>query len=151
MVPSLERFVVLLADDDPNDILLTREAFAEGGIAAQLVTVGDGEELMEYLEQSGRYSTQPSPPPPNLILLDLNMPRKDGREALRDIRQNRRFKTIPVIAFTTSESEDEVSRIYELGANSYIAKPSSFDGLVEIMTRLTHYWFRTVTLPGSGT
>jgi CheY-like chemotaxis protein len=109
--------------------------------------VADGEELMDYLHRRGRYADPASSPEPSLILLDLNMPRKDGREALMEIKSDARLKSIPVVILTTSKAEEDVRRLYELGANSFITKPATFQGLAEMLRTLSQYWFETVKLP----
>lgn len=139
--------VILMAEDDADDRLLAQDAFAECQVAGRLCFVENGEELMDYLLRRGNYSPPADAPWPALILLDLNMPRKDGREALREIRAHPELKRIPVIAFTTSQADTDVRSIYDLGANSFISKPVAFDALVNVMTTLTHYWFGIVELP----
>jgi CheY-like chemotaxis protein len=109
--------------------------------------VENGEELLDYLKRRGRFAPPASAPSPGLILLDLNMPRKDGREALREIKEDPELCTIPVVILTTSKADTDIARIYELGANSFIAKPVSFDGLVDVMRVLGRYWFEIVELP----
>jgi CheY-like chemotaxis protein len=134
---------ILLADDDPDDRLLIREALEESHLPQTLTCVEDGEELLDYLR--GR----PDQPAPRLILLDLNMPRKDGREALREIKGDPKLQRIPVVVLTTSESEDDIQRTYELGASSFIVKPRNFETVVALMQTLTQYWFDTVQLPAT--
>ena len=107
----------------------------------------DGEELMDYLLQRGKYSDSENSPRPGLILLDLNMPRMDGREALKEIKSNPELRSIPIIALTTSHSEDDIARVYQLGANSFITKPVSFESLVETIRCMGRYWFEVVKLP----
>src|SRR5262249_28014308 len=115
--------------------------------ANDLRSVEDGEELMDYLHRRGKYSNPKDSPRPGLILLDLNMPRKDGREALREIKNDPKLRDIPVVVLTTSKAEEDVVRTYSLGVNSYIAKPVKFTALVEIMKTMTKYWFEIVELP----
>lgn len=137
--------VILMAEDDPDDRMLVRDALRESRLLNELHCVQDGEELMEYLEQRGRYSA--SAPRPGLILLDLNMPRMDGREALQEIKANPALRRIPVVVLTTSKSEQDVLRSYDLGASSYICKPVTFQSLVDVMRDLGRYWFEIVELP----
>lgn len=138
---------ILLADDDDDDCLLTREALAESRRAIDLRVVRDGEELMDYLKHRGNYSFPQHAPRPALILLDLNMPKKDGREALQEIKADEQLRKIPVVILTTSKAEEDVLRCYELGANSFIIKPFTFNGLVEVMQTMSRYWFEVVELP----
>jgi CheY-like chemotaxis protein len=138
---------ILLADDDPDDRQLTRDAFAENRLANMLNTVEDGEELLEYLQRRGRYADQKDVPLPGLILLDLNMPRKDGREALKEIKADPNLRRIPIVVLTTSKAEEDILRTYDLGVNSYITKPVTFKSLVELIKLLGRYWFEVVELP----
>jgi len=138
---------ILLADDDPDDRQLTRDAFAENRLVNMLHTVEDGEELMEYLRRQGRYSDQKNAPLPGLILLDLNMPRKDGREALKEIKADPELRRIPIVVLTTSKAEEDILRTYDLGVNSYVTKPVTFKSLVELIKVLGRYWFEVVELP----
>lgn len=140
---------ILMADDDADDQLLVKDALAECQLADRLRFVEDGEELMNYLLRQAKYAEPDSAPRPGLILLDLNMPRKDGREALREIRAHPELRRIPVVAFTTSKADTDVGAIYDLGANSFISKPVAFDALVRVMQALTGYWFYIVQLPGA--
>lgn len=141
---------ILLADDDPDDRQLTKEAFEENHLANDLRFVADGEELMDYLHQRGKYAAPGAAPTPGLILLDLNMPRKDGREALREIKSDPRLKNIRVIVMTTSKAEEDVIRSYDLSASSYITKPVTFERLVEVIRALGKYWLEIVELPPSN-
>ena len=138
---------ILLVDDDPDDCVLVREAWAENGLSNELRTFGDGEELMEYLRCHVRSGDLAGDRLPSLILLDLNIPKKDGREVLREIRADPDLRSIPIVVLTTSSAEEDILRSYELGANSFIIKPSSFPTLVEIVGTLARYWFRIVRLP----
>ena len=147
MNPSPVNRVILMAEDDADDRLLAKDALAECELAGDLHFVENGEELLDYLLQRGKYSEQ-NAPRPRLILLDLNMPRKDGREALREIKANAALRPIPVVVMTTSRADTDIDRIYELGANSFITKPTRFAALVEMMKVLRLYWFDTVELPG---
>jgi CheY-like chemotaxis protein len=138
---------ILLADDDPDDRQLTRDAFAENRLVNDLVFVEDGEELMDYLYRRDRYQDLRDQPLPGLILLDLNMPRKDGREALKEIKANPQFRRIPIVVLTTSKAEEDILRSYDLGVNSYVTKPVTFKSLVELIKVLGQYWFEVVELP----
>ena len=138
---------ILMADDDPDDRMLTEEALREGLLFNIIKFVENGEELLEYLQRRGKFQDQETSPRPDLILLDLNMPRKDGREALKEIKADDRLKCIPIIVLTTSRAEEDIVRSYHLGVNSFIAKPVTFDGLVSAMRVIEHYWFDLVLLP----
>lgn len=139
--------VFLMADDDADDRMLTKEALEESRVLNDLRFVEDGEELMDYLKREGRFSDPESAPRPSVILLDLNMPKKDGREALKEIKADPDLRRIPVVILTTSKSEEDIYRTYDLGASSYITKPVSFDGLVDLMKALGDYWVEFVELP----
>jgi CheY-like chemotaxis protein len=139
---------LLLADDDPDDRLLAKQALEKSRLANDLRCVEDGEELLDYLRRRGKYADPRESPRPGLILLDLNMPRKDGREALREIKNDPRLRDIPVVVLTTSKAEEDIARTYNLGVNSYITKPVKFAALVVIMKTLGKYWFEIVELPG---
>ncbi|MUL35052.1 two-component system response regulator [Gloeocapsopsis sp. AAB1 = 1H9] len=139
-----------MADDDEDDCMLAREAFAESRLANDLHFVPDGEELMDYLYQRGKYTAAIIAPRPGLILLDLNMPRKDGREALKEIKADPNLRQIPVVVLTTSKAEEDIYRSYDLGANSFITKPVTFASLVEVMRTIGKYWFEIVELPIEG-
>jgi len=138
---------ILMADDDEDDCMLAREALAESRLVNELHIVQDGEELMDYLYHRGQYIDKSNSPRPGLILLDLNMPKKDGREALREIKTDPDLKQIPVIVLTTSRAEEDIYRTYDLGANSFIIKPVTFASLVEVMRTIGKYWFEIVELP----
>jgi len=141
---------ILMAEDDEEDRMMTKEAWEESRLANDLRFVEDGEELMEYLERKGKYANPADSPRPSLILLDLNMPKKDGREALQEIKASAAFRQIPVVVLTTSKTEEDILRSYDVGASSYIAKPVTFDGLVRILQQLDKYWFELLELPWSG-
>ena len=136
-----------MAEDDPEDQMLTRDALAEARLLNDLRCVCDGEELMDYLYRRGKYADPADSPRPGLILLDLKMPRKDGLEALRDIRAEAFLRSIPVVVLTSSKAEEDILSSYDLGANSFITKPVGFPGLVEAMRVLKLYWFQIVELP----
>jgi CheY-like chemotaxis protein len=138
---------ILMAEDDPDDRMLTNDALQESRLANTLLFVEDGEELMDYLYRRGRYRNPKVSPRPGLILLDLNMPRKDGREALKEIKGDPRLRQIPVVVLTTSKEEEDVVRTYDLGANSFVSKPVTFEALVKIMKTIGQYWLQIVELP----
>ena len=146
MVKQRKPITVLIADDDPDDQRLTREALAASAFANDLRFVGDGEELLDYLYGRGKFMDPASAPRPELILLDLNMPRKDGREALREIKQDPELRSIPVIVFSVSQSQEDIARAYDLGANSYMIKPISFSELINSLRCWSDYWLNTVKL-----
>jgi CheY-like chemotaxis protein len=141
--------VILMAEDDSDDRLLVKDAMADCGWEGDLRFVEDGEELLDYLTHRGRYGEPADAPRPGLILLDLNMPRKDGREALREIKADAELRRIPVVVLTTSKAGADIGGMYDLGANSFISKPIEFDALVNVMRLLSQYWFATVELPVS--
>jgi CheY-like chemotaxis protein len=146
MRPRGRAITLLVAEDDPEDCLLIREALERNRLANDLRFVGDGEELLDYLHRRGEYGDPESAPRPGLILLDLNMPRKDGREALREIKADARLRQIPVVVLTTSQAQEDIFRSYDLGVNSYIAKPVTFASLVEVTKVLGRYWFEIVEI-----
>ena len=138
---------IVLAEDDEDDYFLTREALQESRIANRLHWVRDGEELMAFLRREGHFDERLAEPDPALILLDLNMPRKDGREALREIKEDPDLRSIPVIVLTTSDAEEDIVRSYDLGVNSFVQKPVSFGEFIRTVQQLTDYWFQLVRLP----
>jgi len=148
MGKSSKPIMILMADDDPDDRMLTQEAFEECRLSNDLRFVEDGEELMDYLHCKGKYAEPKDSPRPGLILLDLNMPRKDGREALGEIKSDPELRRIPIVVLTTSKAEEDILRSYDLGVNSFIVKPVSFEGLVAVVKTLGEYWFQIVELPG---
>jgi CheY-like chemotaxis protein len=139
--------IILIADDDPDDRVMIKEAFEENLLLNELYFVEDGEELMNYLNRSGKYSDVSAYPLPGLILLDLNMPRKDGREALEEIKNNSTLSHIPIIILTTSKTEEDIIKSYNLGVNCFITKPVKFVDLVKVTKTLGHFWLEIVTLP----
>jgi two-component system, response regulator len=139
--------VILMADDDADDREMTKDAFEVSRLANDLRFVVDGVDLMDYLKRRGKYTDPAQSPRPGIILLDLNMPRKDGREALAEIREDPQLTDIPVIILTTSKEEEDIQRSYALHANSYITKPVTFEGLVNVVTDLGRYWLEIVELP----
>jgi CheY-like chemotaxis protein len=150
MPDTRKPITILMADDDPDDRALTKEAFAESHVANDLRFVENGEELLDYLHRRGKFTDPASSPWPGLILLDLNMPKKDGREALREIKSDPRFRGIRVVIMTTSKAEEDVVRSYDLSASSYIAKPVTFERLVDVVKALGKYWLEIVELPPNG-
>lgn len=141
---------ILVADDDADDRLMIEEALKENRLANDLHFVRDGEELMDYVRRRGEYTDPGRSPRPGLILLDLNMPKKDGREVLRELKSDASLRDIPVVVLTTSKAEEDIYRTYNLGVNSFITKPVTFESLVQIMRELGHYWFEIVELPRGG-
>lgn len=145
--PNSEGVVILMADDDDDDYMLTAKALNDSRLINKLCRVKDGQELMDYLLQRGAYTEKQDCDRPGIILLDLNMPKKDGREALAEIKSHPELKDIPIVVFTTSKAEEDIYRSYQLGVNSFITKPVTFDGLLEVMKSLGKYWFEIVELP----
>lgn len=141
---------ILMADDDADDRQMTLEAFSESRLANDLRFVEDGAELMDYLFRRNKYSDPASSPRPGLILLDLNMPKKDGREALREIKADPRLRNIRVVVMTTSKAEEDIVRTYDLGAESYVTKPVTFTSLVDVVRTLGKYWLEIVELPAGA-
>ena len=139
--------IILMADDDEDDILLTQKALQKGKLLNTLYSVKDGEELLDYLQLQGNYTDPAKAPRPGIILLDLNIPKKDGREALREIKSHADLQDIPIVVFTTSKAEEDIYRSYKLGVNSFITKPVTFENMIEVMQALGKYWFEVVTLP----
>jgi CheY-like chemotaxis protein len=137
---------ILLVEDDPDDIYLIGEAIDECQLEAKVFIVQDGEELMDFLNHRGKFTEVENYPHPNLILLDLNMPRKDGREALREIKADPTFRSIPVVILTTSTSGKDLENMYALGASGFVTKPTSFSGLRETIEKIGSYWLSTVQL-----
>jgi CheY-like chemotaxis protein len=147
MTTPAKTMVILMADDDADDRLLAEDAFKECHVPGELRFVENGADLLEYLQHRGKYAGGVGAPTPGLILLDLNMPKKDGREALQEIKSNQELRKIPVVVLTTSKADTDIARMYDLGANSFITKPVSFESLVKVMEILGHYWCETVELP----
>lgn len=141
---------ILMADDDADDREMTREAFEESRLVNDLRFVHDGVELLDYLYRRGEYADPESSPRPGLILLDLNMPKLDGREALAQIKADPKFANIRVVVMTTSKAEEDIARVYKLSAASYITKPVTFAGLAEVIRTLGKYWLEIVELPGDN-
>lgn len=142
--------IILLAEDDPGDQELTRRALEQSKIRNELYVVEDGEEALDYLLRRGKYQNPTSSPKPDLMLLDLNMPKMDGKQLLEQMRADPSLRRIPVVALTTSKQENDIIRTYDLGANSYIVKPVDIDQFVSAIKVLEDYWFQIVVLPPRG-
>ena len=140
---------LLLADDDPDDRMLVHDALEEADWSVDLREVEDGNELIDYLERRGKYADPADAPRPGMILLDLKMPGRGGLQALEVIKQTELIRRIPIVVLTTSSAEEDITGAYDLGANSFVVKPSSFATLVEMMQTLEKYWLDVVTLPTS--
>jgi CheY-like chemotaxis protein len=139
---------ILIAEDDPDDRLLARDALAESQFVGTMVRfVEDGQELLDYLRRRGKFSDPAVSPTPGIVLIDLNMPRMDGRTAIAAMKGDPALRHIPVTVLTTSSAEEDISRSYQLGVNSYITKPVSFESLVRVMKSVSQYWFEIVELP----
>src|ERR1700694_4450101 len=139
--------VILASDENEEDRMLACDALAESRLSTEIRCVTDGEDLMDYLHRRGKYSPPAEAPRPGLILLDLNMPKKDGREILREIKSDPDLRQISVVVLTTSMAEEDIFHSYDSGASSYISKPVTFEGLVDVMKGLGRYWFEIVDLP----
>jgi CheY-like chemotaxis protein len=146
---SAAPITLLMAEDDADDRLMAQEALEEIRLANELHFVEDGEELLDYLRGRGRYAER-KPPRPGLILLDLNMPRKDGREALSEIKADPALRRIPIVVLTTSQAEEDILRTYDLGVSGFIVKPVTFQGLVDVLKVVSDYWLQIVELPRNG-
>lgn len=144
---NAKKISILMADDDDDDFVLTKKALAKSKLLNDLQRVSDGEQLMQCLRHK---TNNPNWQRPGIILLDLNMPKKDGREALKEIKSDPDLKDIPVVVFTTSKAEEDIIKSYQLGVNSFITKPVTFEGLVEVIKVLGNYWFEIVELPGEA-
>ena len=142
-----EPITILMADDDADDRRLTRDALEDSRLANDLRFVENGEVLLDYLRHQGKYTDPETAPRPGLILLDLNMPRKDGRTALKEMKSDPDLRQIPITVLTTSKADEDIFRSYDLGVNSYIVKPVTFEALVDILQTLEKYWFEIVELP----
>jgi CheY-like chemotaxis protein len=145
---NFKRTIVIIAEDDPDDRLLIKDALREGGsenIEAHFVN--DGAELLDYLYHRGDYERVEETPQPELVLLDINMPKKSGLEVLEEIKQDPALRTIPVVLLTTSRAPEYVARSYELGGSGFITKPGTYSELVDLMKNIEQYWFKTVQLP----
>ena len=150
MITSGRPITILMADDDADDRMFAKDALEEARLANDLFFVENGEELLDYLYHRGKYLELNGSPNPGIILLDLNMPKKDGREALKEIKEDDGLKRIPVVVLTTSKAQEDIYRTYDLGVSSFITKPVTFEGLVDIMKTLGKYWFEIVSLPSES-
>jgi len=146
MKPTKE-IEILIADDDAEDTMLIKDALKESRLKNGIQSVENGEELMLYLRNEGKYSDKNKYPTPGIVLLDLNMPKKDGREALKEIKADKNLRTIPIVVLTTSKAEEDILKTYNLGVSSFITKPVKFSTMVEVMKTLNKYWFEIVELP----
>jgi chemotaxis family two-component system response regulator Rcp1 len=135
---------ILLAEDNPGDVTLTRKALERGNISNNLHVVNDGVEALAFLRQEGEYADEPRP---DLVLLDLNMPRKDGRDVLETIKDDDDLRRIPVVVMTSSEAEEDIVQSYDLHANAYLTKPIDFDGFLEVVKRIEDFWLTVVRMP----
>jgi CheY-like chemotaxis protein len=147
MTPASMPITILMADDDPDDRLLTADALKEARLINDIRFVENGVELLEYLRRQGKFAPPADAPRPGLILLDLNMPKMDGRTVLKEIKQDPDLRMLPVVILTTSKDDEDVYKSYDLGVNSYIVKPVTFEALVDILQTLEKYWFEIVELP----
>jgi CheY-like chemotaxis protein len=147
MTKKAKPITILMADDDPDDREMTKEAFEESRLANDLRFVENGTELMDYLHRHGKYKNPAASPRPGIILLDLNMPKKDGRQALAEIKSDPKLKQIRIIVLTTSSNHDDIQHCYDLSAASFITKPVTFDALVDVIKTLGKYWLEIVELP----
>lgn len=147
MKDERNHIVILLADDDEEDRMLICDALTESRLSNSIFCVTDGEELIDYLHRRGKFIPPALAPRPGLILLDLNMPKMDGREALREIKSDPNLRQIPVVVLTTSKADEDINRSYDSGASSFISKPVTFEGLIDVMKELGRYWFEIVDLP----
>ncbi len=142
-----ERIPVLLVEDDEDDVQLTQRAFEKGNILNKLYVVYDGEEALDFLHHTGKYSNPTDAPRPGIIMLDLNMPRMDGRELLKKIKNDEDLRRIPVIILTTSDQKEDILSSYNNGANSFITKPVEFEKFLEVIITLGKYWLSIVEMP----
>lgn len=146
---NLKPILILMADDDEDDRMMTEKAMKKNRLSNEIRFTIDGEDLMDYLLQKNAYNSETAPVP-DLILLDLNMPRKGGIEALKEIKSNKKLKSIPVIVLTTSSTEEDIIKSYNLGVNSFITKPVTFEELVKVVKEIDNYWFELVKLPNTN-
>jgi two-component system, response regulator len=146
MTDQIPSITILSAEDDPDDCLLVKDAFRESGQKSRLIFVGDGISLLQYLRRQGDYTAPAEAPRPDLILLDLNMPRKDGRESLSEIKSDPNLRSIPVVVLTASSAEEDILRTYELGGAGFITKPVSFQAMLDLVKCINSYWFKVVKL-----
>lgn len=150
MATEGEPIVIVLAEDDEDDYILTRDALEKAQVANELHWVKDGQELLDYLRHDDGYADPRTSPTPSLILLDLNMPRLDGRDALKEIKSDPKLRRIPVVVLTTSSAEEDIIRTYDLGVNSFVQKPMSFEEFIRCVNKISEYWFQIVRLPTHG-
>jgi two-component system, chemotaxis family, response regulator Rcp1 len=146
----MRQLTVLLVEDNPRDVRLTQRAFQQAGLPHDLRVVRDGDEALAYLHREGAYKEADIAPRPDVILLDLNLPRMGGHELLREVKQDNRFRQIPIIVLTTSERPDDVRLAYDAGANAYLLKPVEFNRFTEVIGQLGKFWLETVELPPEG-
>lgn len=144
-MPEHKPIDVLLVEDDPGDVLMTREAFSENKVANRLAVVADGADAMAFLRKEGEYTDAPTP---DLVLLDLNLPRMDGREVLAAMKSDDELRRIPVVVLTTSEAEEDVLRSYSLHANAYVTKPVDFERFIDVVRQIDDFFVSVVRLPG---
>jgi len=143
--------IILYAEDDPEDRMLVEDAMEESRLVNEMDFVEDGEELMDYLYRRGKYAELSDKPLPGLILLDLNMPKKDGREALEEIKNDPDLRRIPIVVLTTSKAEEDILSTYDLGVSGFIIKPVTFESLVSLLKTVSKYWFQVVEPPPQRT
>jgi CheY-like chemotaxis protein len=143
--------IILYAEDDPEDRMLVEDAMEESRLANEMHFVEDGEELMDYLQRRGKYTELSDKPLPGLILLDLNMPKKDGREALEEIKADPNLRRIPIVVLTTSKAEEDILSTYDLGVSGFVIKPVTFEALVSLLKTISKYWFEIVEPPPQRT
>jgi len=143
-IPASRFIEILLVEDNPGDVRLTMEALKEGKVINNLTVVADGQEAMDFLQRAGTFEDAPRP---DLILLDLNLPRKDGREVLEEIKSHKDLKRIPVVVLTTSQAEQDIVKSYDLGVNCYITKPVDLDQFINVVKSIEQFWLTVVTLP----
>lgn len=146
----MRQLTVLLVEDNPRDVRLTQRAFQQAGLPHDLRVVRDGDEALAYLHREGAYKATETAPRPDVILLDLNLPRMGGHELLREVKQDSRFKQVPIIVLTTSERPDDVRLAYDAGANAYLLKPVEFSRFTEVIGQLGKFWLEIVELPPEG-
>ena len=144
MIEKLTVIDVLLVEDDPGDVLLIREAFADNKVRNRLHTVSDGVEALQFLRHEGEYADAPQP---DLVLLDLNLPRKDGREVLAEVKEDEALRSIPVVVLTTSKAEEDILRSYDLHANAYVTKPVDFEAFIDVVRQIDDFFVSVVKLP----
>lgn len=147
MNQNIKPVVILMVDDDVEDIYATKRAFKDGKFVNDFHHVNDGDELFDYLENKGAFSDQSANPTPHIILLDINMPKKNGLEILEELRQEKKYRRIPVVMLTTSDQEGDILDSYDRGANSYITKPVSIEGMLQVARHFENYWFQMVRIP----